>query len=165
MPVQTTWTVDHACGHSAANDLSHKSADERSGFARWLATRGCGDCWRAARAGDDADKGAWLEARRAAEREAADAWTQRYAMPPLEGTERAVAWGTRCRHILVSAAYTALVVEGELAEDDWQGVEEAARTVTRAGWWIDQRDSAPDDLPELVEAATGRDRPSENPFR
>ncbi|MEU6085314.1 hypothetical protein ABZ865_00645 [Streptomyces sp. NPDC047085] len=42
-------------------------------------------------------------------------------------------------------------------------VEEAARTITRAGWWIDQRSSEPGDLTELLEAATGADRPTENP--
>ncbi|MFE7028815.1 hypothetical protein ACFU9Y_00785 [Streptomyces sp. NPDC057621] len=39
-----------------------------------------------------------------------------------------------------------------------------ARTVTRAGWWIDQRSSEPEDLTELLRAATGADRPTENPF-
>ncbi|MFD9421831.1 MULTISPECIES: hypothetical protein [unclassified Streptomyces] len=41
--------------------------------------------------------------------------------------------------------------------------EEAARTITRAGWWIDQRSSEPDDLTELLQAATEADRPTENP--
>ncbi|MFE3197773.1 hypothetical protein [Embleya sp. NPDC059237] len=165
MPVQTIWTVDHVCGHSAEKDLSHKPADERSGFARWLATRDCSDCWRASRAGDDAGRATWLKQRRAAEQETADAWSQQYAMPLLEGTERAVAWGTRCRYDLVSAAYAALVVEGDLGEEEWQTIEETARTITRAGWWIDQRDNVPSDLPELLEAATERDRLSENPFQ
>jgi hypothetical protein len=162
--VATHWPIAHSCGHEVVADLGHKAVDERAGFARWLATRDCTECWRVSRTGDDADKRAWIEKRRAAEQDAADLWSQQYAMPELEGTERAVAWGIRCRHDLVSAAYTALVVEGELVDDDWQTVEEAARTVTRAGWWIDQRDSSPSDLPELVEAATERDRPSENPF-
>jgi hypothetical protein len=163
--VATHWTIAHSCGHELEADLGHKAADERAGFARWLATKECTDCWRAARAADDTDRAAWLQARRSAEQEAADAWSQRYAMPELEGTERALAWGTRCRHDLVSSAYTALVVEGELGEDEWQTVEEAVRTITRAGWWIDQRDNAPSDLPELLDAATGKDRPNENPFR
>lgn len=33
-------------------------------------------------------------------------------MPPLEGSERALAWGERSRFQLVTAAYTALVSEG-----------------------------------------------------
>ncbi|PJN30734.1 hypothetical protein CG717_18280 [Streptomyces sp. CB02613] len=43
-------------------------------------------------------------------------------------------------------------------------IEENARTVTRAGWWIGQRSSEPEDLTELLRAATGADRPAENPF-
>ncbi|MYX00731.1 hypothetical protein GTY72_13980 [Streptomyces sp. SID8378] len=50
------------------------------------------------------------------------------------------------------------------SEADWAEIEENARTVTRAGWWIDQRSSEPEDLAELLMAATGADRPTENPL-
>ncbi|MEU2823120.1 hypothetical protein ABZ763_12790 [Streptomyces bacillaris] len=43
-------------------------------------------------------------------------------------------------------------------------IEESARAVTRAGWWIDQRSSDPEDLTELLRAATGADRPPESLF-
>ncbi|AZK97040.1 hypothetical protein GTW66_21615 [Streptomyces sp. SID5473] len=36
---------------------------------------------------------------------------------------------------------------------------------TRAGWWLDQRDTNPADLPELLNAATESDRGTENPHR
>lgn len=84
-------------------------------------------------------------------------------MPPLDGSERAVGWAARCRHQLVSAAYSALVLEGETDEGEWEAIEEGVRLLTRAGWWIDNRDSEPADLPELLEAAGEADRPSENP--
>ncbi|MFJ2649479.1 hypothetical protein ACIO1C_22480 [Streptomyces sp. NPDC087420] len=71
-------------------------------------------------------------------------------MPPLEGSERAAAWAVRCRHQLLAAAYTALVLEGQTTEAEWAAVEDTARTVTRAGWWIDQRSSEPDELTELL---------------
>ncbi|MFD5469575.1 hypothetical protein [Streptomyces sp. NPDC127105] len=122
------------------------------------------DCWRASNEGDEQDKAAWLKAKRAEEQGASEAWSEQYLMPPLEGTERAVAWGLRCRHQILTAAYTALVTEGETGEAEWEGIEESARTVTRAGWWIDQRSSQPDDLTELLRAATGADRPTENPY-
>jgi hypothetical protein len=85
-------------------------------------------------------------------------------MPPLEGTERAVAWGVRCRHQILATAYTVLVAEGDTAETEWEAMEDKARTVTRAGWWIDQRSSEPGDLAELLDAATDADRPTENPY-
>ncbi|MFF8866013.1 hypothetical protein ACF08B_28575 [Streptomyces sp. NPDC015139] len=84
-------------------------------------------------------------------------------MPLLDGTDRAVAWARLCRHQLVSAAYSALVVEGTASEAEWEAIEDAVRLLTRAGWWIDQRDADPGDLPELLEATTASDRPTENP--
>ncbi|MFE0187573.1 hypothetical protein [Streptomyces sp. NPDC059008] len=84
-------------------------------------------------------------------------------MPPLEGTDRAIAWGTRCRHQLVSASYSTLVLEGTTSESEGEVIEDAVRPLTRAGWWIDQRDADPADLPELLRAATDGDRPNENP--
>lgn len=105
-----------------------------------------------------------MEAKRTEELAEAEAWAAQYRMPPLEGTDRLVPWGVRCRHRLMNAAYTALVVEGETGEAAWERIENVARTVTRAGWWIDQRDTDPEDLPELLEAATEADRPTENPY-
>ncbi|MGW9115465.1 hypothetical protein ACWGRV_02295 [Streptomyces sp. NPDC055663] len=164
MAVKKFWTIDHACGHSTQADLSDRPADRRADYARWLAGRDCIDCWRASKEGDEQDKAAWLKTKRAEEQAESEAWSEQYRMPPLEGTERAVAWGVRCRHQVLAAAYTVLVLEGETAETEWEGIEETARTVTRAGWWIDQRSSEPDDLTELLQAATAADRPTENPY-
>ncbi|MGI5054341.1 hypothetical protein ACM9HC_30060 [Streptomyces sp. JAC18] len=69
-----------------------------------------------------------------------------------------------CRHQILANAYTALVSEGETSEAEWAAIKESACTVTRAGWWIDQRSSEPEDLTELLRAATGADRPTEDPF-
>lgn len=99
----------------------------------------------------------------ATEQAEAEEWSAQYRMPPLDGTERSASWGSRCRHQLVSAAYTALVLEGPTSDAEWAAVEDAVRPVTRAGWWIDQREADPVDLPELLEAAADSDRLSENP--
>ncbi|MEU3712165.1 hypothetical protein [Streptomyces catenulae] len=164
MAVKTIWQIAHSCGHSAERDLSDRAADRRAGFAGWLAKQECTDCWRASKEDDEQEKAAWLKAKRAEEQAASEAWSQQYRMPPLEGTGRAVAWGVRCRHQVLAAAYTALVLEGETDETEWAEIEETARTLTRAGWWIDQRFSEPDDLTELLHAATTADRPTENPY-
>ncbi|MGK4585233.1 hypothetical protein [Kitasatospora sp. HPMI-4] len=164
MAVKKFWTIAHSCGHEVERDLSDRLADRRAGFAAWLAKQECTDCWKTAGDGSSQDKAAWLAAKRAEEQAESDAWSQRYRMPPLEGTERAVAWGVRCRHQILAAAYTALVLEGAMDETAWEQIETAARTITRAGWWIDQRASDPDDLAELLDAAAERDRPTENPF-
>ncbi|WP_371551362.1 hypothetical protein OG266_38320 [Streptomyces sp. NBC_00554] len=165
MTVRTKWTVQHACGHEITHDLSGRPADRRAGFTRWLEGRDCTDCWKAARDSDDASKEEWLAARRAAEQQAAAEWTEQFEMPPLDGTERTRGWGERSRHELATRAYAALVTEGTWDETDWAVLEEKIRTISRAGWWIDQRDAEGTDLPELLDAATENDRSTENPFR
>ncbi|MFD3907491.1 hypothetical protein HXS80_06160 [Streptomyces sp. CB04723] len=147
------------------HNFADRAADRRAGFARWLEGRDCTDCWKAARDSDTESKEAWLAAKRAEEQQAATEWAARFDMPPLEGPERALAWGERSRHQLVVTAYGALVNEGTWDEGDWAAVEEKIRIVTRAGWWIDQRDAEGSDLPELLDAATSDDIGTENPFR
>ncbi|MFD5327941.1 hypothetical protein [Streptomyces sp. NPDC127092] len=164
MAVKTIWPINHSCGHKDDRDLSGRPADRRAGFAEWLANQECSECWHASKENSEQDKAAWVKAKRAEEQAESEAWSQQYRMPPLEGTERAVPWGVRCRHQILAAVYTALVVEGETSEAEWEGIEETARTITRAGWWIDQRSSEPDDLTELLQAASDADRPSENPY-
>lgn len=163
MAVKKSWTINHAYGHISQADLSHRPADRRAGYARWLTEHDCADCWRAVEGEGTESKAEWLAKKRAAEQAEAEEWSARYRMPPLDGTDRAVAWGTRCRHQLVSAAYTALVLEGTTSEAEWEAIEESVQPLTRAGWWLDQRDADPADLPELLEAAATNDRPTENP--
>jgi hypothetical protein len=165
MAIRTQWTIEHPCGHSIVHDLSERPADRRSGFARWLAGRDCTDCWKAARDADTESKEQWLAAKRTAEQQAASEWAERFDMPPVEGPERALGWGERSRHQLMTAAHTALVVEGTWDEAEWTQLEERARAITRAGWWIDQRDADGSDLVELLDAAGESDRGTENPFR
>ncbi|WP_224277332.1 hypothetical protein [Streptomyces sp. LS1784] len=164
MAVKKIWQITHACGHGAERDLGDRPADRRAGFAQWLAKQECTDCWRAAKTGDEAERTAWLEAKRAAEQAESEAWSEQFRMPPLEGTEKGTAWGVRCRHQVLATAYTALVLDSGMPEPEWERIEDQARTITRAGWWIDQRASEPGDLPELLEAAVDTDRPTENPF-
>ncbi|MFD9224878.1 hypothetical protein ACFWDI_33880 [Streptomyces sp. NPDC060064] len=165
MAVRTKWTVEHPCGHEVVHDLSDRPADRRAGFARWLAGRDCSGCWKAARDEDSAGKEAWLAAKRAEEQQAAAEWAEQFDMPPLEGHDKALDWGERSRHQLVTAAYSALVSEGTWDEADWAVLEDKIRTVARAGWWFDQRDSEGTDLPELLDSAASDDIGTENPFR
>ncbi|MGA5556163.1 hypothetical protein [Streptomyces lavendulocolor] len=165
MAVRTQWTVEHSCSHEVVHDLSNRPADKRAGFARWLAGRDCTDCWKAARDADAESTKEWLAAKRAEEQQAAVEWAEKFDMPQLEGPEKVLAWGERSRHQLMTSAYTALVVEGSWDEADWAELEEKARSITRAGWWIDQRDAEGTDLLELLDAAGEDDRGTENPFR
>ncbi|MEU6192329.1 hypothetical protein [Streptomyces sp. NPDC047061] len=165
MAVRMTWPVVHRCGHEREHDLSNRPADRRASFARWLRERDCTDCWKTARDEDSAGKKEWLAAKRAEEQQAAAEWAAQFDMPPLEGPAKALAWAERSRHQLVTAAFSALVTEGSWDEADWTVLEDKIRPITRAGWWIDQRDTEGTELPELLDAATSNDIGTENPFR
>jgi hypothetical protein len=111
-------------------------------------------------------RAAWLADKGAAEQAEAAMWADRVRMPPLAGSPKATVWAEHCRHQLVSAAYTALVTDASaLTEEEWERLEDAARTITRAGWWLGQRDADPADLPELLAAATSTDRTTETVAR
>ncbi|MFF4260803.1 hypothetical protein DEJ51_30800 [Streptomyces venezuelae] len=165
MAIPTSFEIVHSCGHSNTLDLSSRSADQRAGYARWLATRQCTDCWRADHQADAASTAEWLAAKRADEQAAAADWATQFDMPPLEGPEKILGWAEHTRHQLVTRAYTALVTEGTWDEAEWAQLEEQVRLLTRAGWWVDQREAEGTDLPELLEAADDGDQPTENPFR
>lgn len=169
MAVKTIWPITHACGHTEDRDLSGKRADERAGYANWLASKDCTNCWRASQ-GDTSERlstDEWIAQQRAAERAEIDAWETRCAMPPLDGSEKAVDWGRRARHTLLTTTYEALVHSGALTEDAWlTSIEAPARTVLRASWWIDQREADPSDVEELLTSATSATSTSstENPY-
>nr|WP_329543966.1 hypothetical protein [Streptomyces sp. NBC_01356] len=97
MAVKKLWTINHACGHTTVADLSDRPTDRRAGNARWLAERDCAAYWRANQGEDTESKAEWLAKKRAAEQTEAEEWSMQYRMPPLDGTDRAIAWGTRCR--------------------------------------------------------------------
>jgi len=166
MAIKTEWTVTHECGHDQDHDLSAKKAADRAGFARWLATKECSDCWRASQ-GQSQDKEAWLAERRAEEAKVIAQWEGKSEMPSLDGSEKAVEWGRRVRYQLMSSAYD-YALESGLEESEFiDAVETPARRITRASWWIDQRDMDPADVPELVDSATSDpavDTGTENPY-
>lgn len=105
----------------------------------------------------------WLAAKRTTEQETAFAWAKQSDMPQVEGPEKALGWGERSRHPLMTAAHTALVVEGTWDEADWARLEDKARSITNTGWWIDQRDTDGTDLNELLDSATEHYHGTENP--
>lgn len=92
-----------------------------------------------------------------------DAWPSKSgtgARPRASGR-----WCGRSRRSRRRAAHTALVVKSTWDEADWAELEEKARVIVRAGWWIDERGADSADLLELLDAAGEADRGTENPFR
>jgi hypothetical protein len=161
MAIKTVWPVKRSCGHQADHDLSDRRPSERAAFARWLKNKDCSDCWRAAKDRD------WLAERRAGEAAAIKSWETHAAMPELDGSDKAVAWGERVRHHLMEETHDHHVLDGEMSDEEFEDRFEApARTVTSASWWIDQRDTDPCDMEELL-ADMSEDttaRTAENPY-
>lgn len=136
--------------------MSVRRPDERTGHARWLAGKECTRCWYARRAdtGNRLTKHQWLERKRAEEAAAIAEWEQRAGMPRLDGSEKAVAWGRRTRHAILTGAYNTLVTTGGMGDEQWvTDIEDPVRLIARASWWIDNRDADPDEVAKLVEAA------------
>ena len=170
MAVKTTRETHHARRHSvcrtlAFHDLSARRPSDRAGYARWLSTTDCADCWKAGRdAAAARERAAWLAGRRAEELAETEAWATRTGMPPLEGSDKAMEWGRQVRYELLAAAHDTLgVADNDFAER----VENPARHLDSASWWIDQRDTTPADLEELVTDAAANETgasSSENPY-
>jgi hypothetical protein len=71
-------------------------------------------------------------------------------MAVLDGSDRSMDWGRRVRRTLLVAAYDTLGLDdAEFAAR----IEAPARLIKPASWWIDQRDSEPTDLEELLNDA------------
>jgi hypothetical protein len=152
MAIKTVWSVEHHCGHREVHELSGRRPAERAGYARWLSGKDCSNCWRGTRDNDNGlDNETWLAERRAEEAVAVHAWERRTAMGELDGSDKSIPWAARVRYQLLSSAHDHYVRSGGMSTDAFTDrFEVPARTVTSASWWIDQRDTDPADLEELL---------------
>ena len=147
MTVKTVWPIHHQCGHDQDHDLSEKRASERAGFARWLAGRDCAECWHMSREARETRASQARFTERSGHRAYRIAlWERRSGMPRLEGSDKAIEWARRVRFDLMTAAYACVDTENGFVVS----VEEPAKSITSASWWIDQRDADPESLSELV---------------
>lgn len=146
-------TITHACGHTADRDLSSKPAAKRDGLAKWWAERDCFDCWRGERGlGPRMSRDEWIAQQRAK----AEKWAADNRMPELVGTEGQVAFANRVRYTAMLGLYTWAVEEENSDPETFAVVEEIARTVDRAPWWLDHREDieeSPETLLELLQTA------------
>lgn len=150
MPTPTEFEIDFACGHSEVRDLSDRPAGKRRGFAKWLESKDCTECFKKEQGQADLDE---------LFQDVADR-KKKLELPDLDGTDKQVKWGELNRDKLIMAAHGDLT-EGEdapLDEDEFdERILEPARKVTNAGWWMDNKDSEPDELEELVTTALDDD--------
>ena len=81
-------------------------------------------------------------------------------MCDLDGSDKAAPWGSRVRHQLLTASHAHFVTRGGMSEEELADrLEVPARTVTSASWWIDQRDTDPADMEELLADVSTDDTP------
>lgn len=150
MAVAATVAVTYTCGHTEPRDLSHKPAGERARLAKWYGAKFvCSACFVPEGGGETPQE---RDARRAAEQAELTAEAARDGLPvDLVGSDKQIGWAIRVRQELFRGAYETLVQTDTLTEDEFTAqVLTAARPLDRARWWIDNRDTAPADLPELL---------------
>lgn len=146
MAVQSKFEIDFACGHTETRDLSVKPAGKRKGFANWLSQQNCFECWK------DETKDERTQQRR----EAAASNAKKLGLPELEGSPAQLEWAPIFRDSVIQNAHEELCrgQDATLTEDEFEErIMEHARMITRAGWWMDNSDAAPEDLEELVSTA------------
>ncbi|SEB29771.1 hypothetical protein [Arthrobacter woluwensis] len=152
-------SIKYKCGHTQNTDLSAVPAGKRKAHAYGLGKHRV--CLRCFKAGNDAERQAFLEKKNAETLAESEVFEETHQLPPLVGGVKQVSWATRIRYELFSSALE------ELAEDDFAALLQEAQSVTRAGWWIDNNDMDVEDLLEFVSTAGDAGRPreeSENPF-
>ena len=159
MAIAKVWSIAHVCGHTVERDLSDKSPDKRAGFAKWLKDRDCTECFKEKNRDEFEQKRREEEAKELAD---AEVYEQRSGLDELSGTDKQVAWGRRIRVQVLAALYEQ-VEEGE-KDEGWfeQTILQPARLIGTARWWIDNREFAAEDWPELLAAGAQSDDANEN---
>lgn len=146
MAVQTKFEITFKCGHEQTRDLSEKPAGKRKGFANWLSGQDCFDCWKEETKDERAEQ----------RRESAATNAKKLGLPDLDGSEKQLLWAPVFRDSLIQNAHEELCRGDDPAMNEEEFDERImvhARAITRAGWWMDNVDSEPEDLEELVTTA------------
>ena len=115
------------------------------------------DCWKKEHKDD----------RRVQQLEVAADNAKKLELPELEGSDKQLAWAPIFRNDLIIDAHSDLT-EGEdapMTEEEFDArILTPARSITRAGWWMDNSDADSEDLEELVSTALDEGDTNENPY-
>lgn len=162
MAIPTTFRIKFTCGHTETKDLSDTPAGKRKARAFGLGKNFvCKKCF-AAQGQDD------LEKKNTQVLVAAQGFEEEHGLPVLEGTEKQVSWATRTRY---EALTEILDADPDKLSQPAEQVIEVSKSLTRAGWWLDNttdKELTVEDLVELI--TTGIDEAdddhitTENPF-
>ena len=146
----TTPTVKHHCGHDCQYNLSKTPPLLRAGVLSRLAERDCLSCRRIEYAqlhegemDSTSSRGEVAVETALSERVV---WERHEAMPKLEGTQWAVAAGSRVRYILMTESDDWCSDREWTEEEFTQRLVVPARQRLDASWWLNNFDCAPEDL-------------------
>lgn len=154
MAVATKYKIKFTCGHSEVKDLATSPAGKRANKATWMGKNfTCSKCFKAKGQEELAKDNAELLAE-------AEVFEDENELPELEGSEKQIPWATRVRYQTLAAGLEYLEGNNEQIDE----VLEAARTLTKSGWWIDYKDMDADEVYEVVTtgAVTAKQKAAEN---
>src|SRR4051794_27419136 len=157
MAIATEFELTFGCGHVGTIDLSALPADRRGGRIAYLKDKGlCSDCFEDTREKRrEIERRSWVTARRKEEDAEADQWARAEGYAPLAGSAKQTAFAARVRFDLMRQLYEWAVQEDH-DPAGYERVEQTARGIDTARWWLDQRPLVTDrigDLVELLDAA------------
>lgn len=134
MAIPTEYRVTHKCRHVQVHDLSTIPAAKRKSRANWLKTTVCTKCWRKENQAALREKDA----------QAANEFCLDFGLPPLEGSEKQLAWANIFRVELLRSGLEFFL--GDLEEgseehaaalqDFREKMIAPAMEITGAGWWM-----------------------------
>lgn len=142
--IPDTFRGTFGCGHEGEVSLEKVPPAKRFARIRFLKTKGqCRACFAKSREKD-----------RRAEDAKVGQWAREQGLPTLHGSEKQVRFGNAVRQRLVVEAYEQLVQDGGMSEEDWLvRVQSPVEVVTSAHWWVEVKDTAPDQLPVVLKSA------------
>ncbi|MCT2089726.1 hypothetical protein M3D92_10565 [Micrococcus terreus] len=142
MAIPTKFSIKHKCGHTQARDLAHVPAGKRKAHAFGISkNQDCIKCFRAA------DK-EFLEQKNREVLVAAQGFEEEHGLPELTGSEKQIPWATRLRY----QCLTEVLDNTDAAAGS--EVIQAAKALTRSGWWLDNTNDPDLELEDLVELIT-----------
>ena len=162
MAIPTTVSIKYTCGHTQSTDLSGIPAGQRKAHAYGLGkNRVCARCFAK---NNTAERDEFLRKRNAEELAEAEVFEETHELEPIQGSDKQLSWATRARYKLLSTGMEAPSTTGEAFAGS---ILPAARGILQAGWWINNADTDPEDVEELVttaEPGQSAQYATENPF-
>lgn len=146
MSIRTRIPIRFTCGHMETKDLTAVPAGKRKAKAYGLGKNlVCSKCFRSSNREE-------LHRENRQQLIDAQSFDEEQGLPELTGSDKQIAWATRNRYQVL----TEIIGSGETDSDraEAEQVVEAAKSLTRAGWWLDNTTDKDLDVEDLIELIT-----------